>query len=437
MTEANLCLGCMKLNKGEATCPFCGFDEKNHLEKLGKRAALYLKLGTMLAGDQYIVGKPIGQGSFGITYIGLDTRRHQRIAIKEYMPRSLAFRSPHDQHITPFNEDNRLSFAFGLQQFIKEAGILASITGEAGIIAVYHGFQQHSTGYFIMEYLEGRTLELHLQHHLDAMDWDDSREIAESLMKSLAAVHEAGLLHRDISPENIFLCSDGSIRLIDFGGARQALIDQNKNLSVILKPGYAPLENYVSRGKRGPWTDNYSLAATVFRMLTGTRIPEAMVRMSNDTLEQRMAEAATIPEAVKPVLLKALSIQPEDRYADTREFQADFESAADVQGPAAAVSLDAKESKYIELSGRVNGEAASAIGATARASGQEPVAAAEETADNAEIMGNIAADSILMGVPKSKRRSGFIWAVTFTILALLGVYWLAGEKIWVLFKSWI
>lgn len=328
MSEAILCLGCMKTNEVGEPCPYCGFEEKAHLAKLGKKSALYLKLGSMLAQDQYIVGRVIGQGNFGITYIGLDTQSHRRVAIKEYMPRSLSYRSPENQQIIPFNEDNRLSYAFGLQQFLKEAGILASLKEHPGVVKVHQVFQQNGTAYMVMEYLEGRTLEIHIQHSLEAMPWEDAASLIHPVIDILKSIHEAGLIHRDICPENIFLCIDGSIKLFDFGGARQALIDQNKNLSVVLKPGYAPLENYISKGKRGPWTDIYSLNATLFRMVTGVRIPEASVRIEKDTLAQRMAEIQTIPNRVKPVMLRALAVRAEERYSDINTFRREFYSAA-------------------------------------------------------------------------------------------------------------
>lgn len=433
MDEAVLCLGCMGLNSSDKTvCPRCGFNEESYLEKLGKKAPFYLNLGTKLGGDRYIIGRVVGQGNFGITYAGLDTNEDRRIMVKEYMPRSLAYRSPHNQQVLPFNESNRVFFAYGLQQFLKEAALLADLRSEKGIVEVCHAFQQNNTGYMVMEYLEGRTLEHHLQLNPDGLNWDEALDIISPLLASLARVHGAGLLHRDISPDNIFICTSGASKLYDFGGARQALIDENKDLSVVLKPGYAPLENYVTRGRRGPWTDIYALAATLFRMVTATRIPEATVRVENDTVPRRLAEAAGIPSAVHPVLLKALAIKPEDRYLEVLQFRDDLAVAGGGRLP-----VPESSEEFNPMPGGANPEKAGREGYAA----SSPEAMAQETGNENDVDRSLRAKGANVVVTEARPRGLLAAGILIAAVALAAggayLYLYQMDSIMAIIRAWL
>ena len=303
-------MGCMT-DKGEnVICPHCGLNEND----LGGASPAFIKPGYVL-NDRYIVGIALGQGGFGITYIGFDKVLGQRVAIKEYYPSDIAQRVPGDRTVMPFTNSDS-NFEHGKQKFIDEARTLGRFSGYHGIVEVKDCFNANGTAYMVMQYLDGTDMKGYLNKRGGHLGEKESISILTPVIEALKEVHKAGVIHRDISPDNIFMTSDGQVKLIDFGAAKQAVGGQ-KSLSVTLKPGYAPEEQYRTRGNQGPWTDVYALTATLYKMLTGNTPPDSLDRAINDEL--------VIPNYLSPnvqfALRKGMAVKAADRFASVEELQ--------------------------------------------------------------------------------------------------------------------
>ena len=310
MAKAHMCYGCMTMQEA-AVCPVCGYDMYQGA------SPVYLKPGTVLA-NKYLIGKVIGHGGFGITYLAYDTVLGIKLAVKEYFVQENSSRLESGE-VVPFEGEKGERFKEGTRRFLEEARILAKFEGNPGIVSVRDFFKANGTAYLVMTYLEGMNLRQYLAKN-GPMPYEKVRqEIIPVLAGALSAVHGAGLLHRDISPDNIFLTKQGQVKIIDFGAARQVAGPSVGSMSIILKPGYAPEEQYRSHGKQGPWTDVYAVAATIYRTITGKVPPESLDRLETDTIEPP-SKYCDIPSQQEKVLLKAMSVKADDRYQSMREF---------------------------------------------------------------------------------------------------------------------
>jgi len=317
---------------GAAVCPQCGFDERT-----APVSPLYLPPRTVLQG-RYTVGRVLGEGGFGITYLGWDHTLAIRVAIKEFLPRELAARGTDGRAISAYRGDLAGAFQYGLEKFLEEARVLARFAEHQGIVAVRDFFPAHGTGYLVMSYLEGLTLKDYLARQGGRIAFKPALAILMPVMDALRSVHEVGLLHRDISPDNIFITRDRQVKLIDFGAARAALGAHSRSLSVILKPGYAPPEQYGSQGRQGPWTDVYAVGATLYQMLTGQMPPEAPDRLYQDTIKPPTAYGADLPQTAELALFKALAVRLEQRFQSVADLQAALVQAAEGQTAAPPVT---------------------------------------------------------------------------------------------------
>lgn len=309
--------------KGDAeVCPYCGYREGTP-----PLAPHYLRPGTVLAG-KYLVGRGLGHGGFGTTYIARDQVLGIKLAIKEYLPQDCASRAPGSNMVVPFSGDGAKRFADGLESFLQEARTLARFDGSPNIVGVRDFFTENGTAYLVMNYLEGITLKQYLvRSGGKPVPFEKMLGILLPVMDALCTVHAAGLLHRDVSPDNIFLTTSGQVTLIDFGAARQSMNlnvqnVQQQSVSVILKPGYAPEEQYRSHGRQGPWTDIYALGATMYRTLTGRIPPEALDRLENDTLVPPSKLGIRIPAYAEAAILRAMAVHAENRFQTVDEFRA-------------------------------------------------------------------------------------------------------------------
>ena len=247
MSDHILCYNCFQNRPAEpGPCPHCGFDPA-----AAHRYPLALPCGSILAG-QYLVGRALGQGGFGITYAARDLKEQTGVAIKEYFPEGLAMRTAGTTHVSSGGPQQEEGFAYGKEKFLEEARTLARFNGHPGIVGVRSYFEENGTGYFAMERLDGINLLQHLKDAGGTLPWEAACGLLLPVLEALDVVHAAGIIHRDISPDNIFLCRDGSIKLLDFGAARYVFSEKSQSLSVILKHGYAPAEQYSRRGRQGP-----------------------------------------------------------------------------------------------------------------------------------------------------------------------------------------
>ena len=272
-----------------------------------------LKPGTILDG-KYLVGEMLGQGGFGITYIGFDLLLEQKVAIKEYYPMSTGMVSRENSTTVVWSSAvmQKSGMEKGFDSFLKEARKMAKLGGIPGVVGVKSVFIQNETAYIVMDFIEGETLLKKLQRE-GPMDYGTCISLMTPIMQALAEVHKHGIIHRDISPDNIMVQSDGKLILLDLGAAKDLDIqgkDGNVQSSqMVAKHGFSPVEQYGQAGKIGPWTDVYAMAATIYYCCTGVLPPSATDRMIEDTLTCR-------PRLTKEqfdVLAFCMSVLPQKR----------------------------------------------------------------------------------------------------------------------------
>lgn len=311
------CMGCMEeYNEKSSTCPKCGYSTNDNTE------TYHLLPETVLDG-RYIIGKAIGAGNYGVTYIAWDSTLQQKVAIKEYLPGDSATRLANKTEIKVYEDENGQEFKAGMEQFVVEAKKLAKLHGVHGIVQVYDSFYANQTAYIVMEYLQGESLGERLKRS-GKMPIKDAFEIITQVSKALIEVHGIGMLHRDVAPDNIFLTNEGKIKLLDFGSSRFVSEQKSKSLSVILKAGYSPVEQYISKGKQGPWTDVYAVAATFYRMITGVVPVESIERGVKDTLKSPSSLGVKISKGMENALKNALCIDAENRTQSMEKFLEDM-----------------------------------------------------------------------------------------------------------------
>ncbi len=331
---ANLCLNCFCEIATAPPCLNCGW-------KPGAPATspLYLTPGTVLR-EQYVIGLVLGHGGFGITYLGWDLNLARKIAIKEYFPGGVGMRMSGSPDVFAYSPTLRTDYDWGLDRYLEEARVVARFENHPNIVWVLNFFAANGTAYIILEYLDGSTFESYLQRAGGKVDWAIAMRIVSPVIDALREVHRAGLLHRDVSPDNIYLLRNGQVKVIDFGAARYSLGQHSKNLSVILKPGFAPPEQYQTRGNQGPWTDVYATACTLYRAIAGEVPPPAPDRLARVPLVPPSQRGVTIAPAAEQALLRALALEPEDRFADMDEFRRALQGeSVPVLGPVAPVPV--------------------------------------------------------------------------------------------------
>ncbi len=310
-----LCMGCMEERTDGVVCTLCGWREDSPPE-----SPLYLRPRTILQ-EQYMIGRALGHGGFAVTYLSWDLNLARKLALKEYFPSGIATRGAGATTVQPYSGQAREDFGYGLEKFLEEARVLARFQNHPGIIAVLNFFRANGTAYLVMEYLEGITLQEYLDQKGGKIPFDMALNLMMPVMDALREVHKAGILHRDISPDNIYVTKSGQVKVLDFGAARYALGDRSKNLSIILKEGYAPQEQYKSKGNQGPWTDVYAVSATCYRAITGKVPPPALDRLDSDELESPTSLGVNIKPDAEAVLTKAMAVRTEERYPSIEDFQ--------------------------------------------------------------------------------------------------------------------
>ena len=307
--EIRRCMKCMHaLAAGETFCSECGRPYGSV-----ETEPFALKPGTILDG-KYLVGEMLGQGGFGITYIGFDLLLEQKVAIKEYFPMSTGMVSRENRSTVVWSSAmvGKTGTQRGFDSFLKEARKMAKLGGISNVVGVKSVFTQNETAYIVMDFIEGETLQQKMQKN-GPMDFDSCIRLMTPIMQSLAEVHKHGIIHRDISPDNIMVQPDGKPVLLDLGAAKDLDI-QGKDGSIqttqmVAKQGFSPIEQYQRNASIGPWTDVYAMAATIYYCCTGVLPPSATDRMIEDTLTCR-------PRLTKEefdVLAFCMSVLPQKR----------------------------------------------------------------------------------------------------------------------------
>ncbi len=316
-----LCMGCMnEIEDHLSTCPYCGFNETTL-----RQESYYLDPGTIIGG-KYIVGRVLSYGGHTVSYMGMDAEMNRKVIVKEYLPSDFSTRSEGEKDVTIYSGDGQEQFEQGLTNFLNEANRIQQLQDAKGIAKVYDCLAENETGYVISEYVEGRTLKEILDGG-KRYSAEEAADFIRQLLAGLADVHRMDIVHCDISPETIMVTDSGEIKLTDFGATRYVTTANSKSLSIILKRGYAPEEQYRSKGVRGPWTDVYALGAVMYLMITGEVPQESVERALSDDLKEPSKMGIDIPKNIENALMNALNVYQQDRTQSAEEFLQELNSS--------------------------------------------------------------------------------------------------------------
>ncbi len=320
-----ICFGCFEqYDDSFDICPHCGYAEGTEPE-----LATYMRPGAIL-NERYVIGRALGHGGFSVTYLAWDALLLHKVAIKEYLPSEYATRRPGESRLTIFSGKEGEYFQFGKEKFLDEAKRLSAFQNEDGIVHVYDCFSANETAYLVMEYLDGITLSEYLKKEAAVSPQgriapEKAIALLTPVMLSLQRVHDSGMIHRDIAPDNIMILKDGGVRLIDFGAARHAVHDCGKSMTVIIKDGYSPEEQYNSHSVQGPAADVYALSATLYQMVTGITPPGAIERgeyqqkHKRDMLPPPSKFNKAVTKAQDTALLNGMALHTQDRTQSVAE----------------------------------------------------------------------------------------------------------------------
>lgn len=315
MDIKKICIHCMhEKPQADDVCPHCGKENSQYT-----RNPQHLPPMTPLNG-KYLLGRALGQGGFGITYIALDTHLQVPVAIKELYLKDINRR--HASHTVSITSGDALVFEENRKRFLQEARVLAMFNEKDGIVSVRDHFEENGTAYIVMEYLDGVTLKQHVKQN-GKFSYEDAKRIVDSVGHALMKVHEFGVIHKDVGPDNIMFLRDGSVKLLDFGAATNMYKKDTGDI-ISFKRGYAPPEQYRENGRLGPWTDVYALAATMYFCLTGKKPVESMKRDAGETLDLPSKLGVKISSKAESVIMKAMELSPNNRYRSVEEFLNDM-----------------------------------------------------------------------------------------------------------------
>lgn len=335
MLHERLCFACMGvLPAPGAVCPHCGHDNRIRVND-----PTYLP-ATVLQG-QYFVGKALGRGGFGITYLGYDMNLERVVAIKEYFPAAMANREVGSNTLHTYCESQG-DYERGCQRALEESRMVARMGNVPGVAQIYNVFQANGTVYIIMEYIRGVTLANMVRQAGGHIAWKQLLKLMLPIMDALHTIHGMRVVHRDVSPDNIMIRQNGQAVLLDFGAAHNVSKHTVSEHSVSLRMGYAPIEQYSRTGKQDGRLDEYALCATMYYALTGVKPPDATERLFEDS-ELRALVPVGVPAAVEEVLLKGMSVRAQDRYSSVAAFKEALLAADKAAEVEPAASSQAKE----------------------------------------------------------------------------------------------
>ncbi|MCH5350888.1 MAG: protein kinase [Clostridiales bacterium] len=313
-TNKNICLYCFGDLDSQRTCMNChkkADDNPSPPHHLPQRTVI----GPQ---NRYLIGKALGEGGFGITYLAWDLQQGVKVAVKEYFPSGYVTRVAGNNQVIINSKQNQQASNRGMKRFVDEARALAKIKNLSGVVNVRDFFSANGTAYIVMEFLDGVSLKKYLQRKGGKISVDEVLTIMRPVMESLVQVHKLGLIHRDISPDNILITKNNEVKLIDFGAAKYSNPD-GKSLSIVLKQGFAPPEQYDTHGEQGPWTDVYALGVTIYYAITGTLPPESIrVMMGKEAIKRPSEMGVAIATSVENALMKALAVDKAKRFQDVQ-----------------------------------------------------------------------------------------------------------------------
>ena len=311
----NMCFSCFKEYEAQFdVCPFCG-----SVKVSGPEEAIHLYPGTVLAG-RYILGTSVGSGGFGIIYKAWDSKLETIVAVKEFFASRLMTRAAGTKEVI-LNKKSQEEYAYRKNRFLAEARVMAKFGAHKSIPNVFEFFEENGTAYIVMELLSGQSLSEYLHGSNGKVDQDFVLVVANEVGNALASLHERGIVHRDVAPDNIYICSDRELRikLLDLGAAK--LADRTDEvIDIILKPGYSPVEQYDNTKGIGPWSDIYALGATLYVMFTGVKPDESTNRKIGDTVIPPHELDNSIPENLSNTIMKAMAIEKHMRFKTIAEF---------------------------------------------------------------------------------------------------------------------
>lgn len=308
------CMNCMEpLEDDSAVCAKCHYDNQVKTDAPDQ-------LPNTVLNGKYLVGRALGQGGFGITYIGLDLNLLMKVAIKEYYPKDCATRTTHsDRSVIPYTGEREIAFLRGREKFLAEAQMLARFTDMPSIVNVRDYFMEHGTAYIVMDFVQGKTLLQEIRDRGGRLPVAETLSLFRPLMEDLAALHEQHIIHRDISPDNIIINKQNRLILLDFGAARQFAEDEH-SYTINLKHGYAPPEQYSAKAEQGGFTDVYALCATIYATIIGKKPPEAIERvMQTEVLVPPTKQITGITMQQERALLHGLETSIDKRTKSVKQ----------------------------------------------------------------------------------------------------------------------
>lgn len=314
------CPNCFMPLSGNTSCPSCGYDYTKDKQYFGVLPAF-----TVL-NNKYLVGRVLGRGGFGITYKAKNLNNNTIYAIKEYMPTEYSGRSKGTLNIAPRpDEKSRYVFEHGRERFMLEARTLVKLHSNPNVVDIIDFFSQNNTAYLVMEYLDGQDLQKMARSSGGKLAPEKAEWIFLIVASALMEVHNLNILHRDLSPENIFVTKDNIVKLIDFGSARNYVRLSNKGMSVLLKPGFAPLEQYDSKGCQGPWSDVYALCATYYKLVSGKQIPDAYsIYAYHEKIPSLNSIGCQVSKKMSDIIDRGLALDYRHRYKNFKELLDDY-----------------------------------------------------------------------------------------------------------------
>ena len=308
------CFNCMKEYEEQyEVCPHCGY-----VDGSPPAEAYHLAPGEIL-NHKYIVGTAIDSGGFGIIYRAWDAQMEQVVAIKEYFPNGVVSRVPGQNDVIVYSGKNREVFRKGVDRFLVEARNMAEFS-QPDIVALYDYFEENNTAYIVMEYLDGVSFKEYLKERSGRIPNEEVVDITLHVLAALEEIHSHHIIHRDISPDNIFLCFNHRVKVIDFGAARFSSGEESSNFSTIVKPGYAPAEQYRTKSRQGPFTDLYALGACMYQAATGEKPQESLARAMHDDLRPPKELNPEVPEYLSDIIMKAMAMDEDERFQSSEEF---------------------------------------------------------------------------------------------------------------------